>query len=83
MKGVGVLPPEMAIAYSASGPVLRGSGVPYDVRRAEPYGIYDRFDWDVVTHPDCDRVRPLHGAPGRDAPEPADAAAGGAAASRG
>ncbi len=49
MKGVGILPPELAIAYSASGPVLRGSGVPYDVRRAEPYGIYDRFDWNVVT----------------------------------
>jgi NADH:ubiquinone oxidoreductase subunit D/NADH:ubiquinone oxidoreductase subunit C len=54
LKNVGVLPPEMAIAYSTSGPVLRGSGIAYDVRRAEPYGIYDRFDWDVVTHPDCD-----------------------------
>jgi len=54
MQGVGVLPPELAIGYSASGPVLRGSGVPYDVRRAEPYGIYDRFDWDVVTRPEGD-----------------------------
>jgi NADH:ubiquinone oxidoreductase subunit D/NADH:ubiquinone oxidoreductase subunit C len=54
LRDVGVLPPEMAIAYSTSGPVLRGSGIPYDVRRAEPYGVYDRFDWDVVTHPDCD-----------------------------
>lgn len=49
MKGVGILPPELAIAYSTSGPVLRGSGVPYDVRKAEPYGLYDRFDWNVVT----------------------------------
>ncbi|MCC7020755.1 MAG: NADH-quinone oxidoreductase subunit D [Ardenticatenales bacterium] len=49
MKGVGVLTPELAIAYSTSGPVLRGSGVAYDVRRADPYGIYDRFDWNVVT----------------------------------
>ncbi|MER3544428.1 MAG: NADH-quinone oxidoreductase subunit NuoD [Chloroflexota bacterium] len=47
-KGVGYLPPEMAIAYSAAGPVLRASGVPYDVRRAEPYSIYDRFDFDVA-----------------------------------
>jgi NADH:ubiquinone oxidoreductase subunit D len=54
MKGVGVLPPEMAIGYSTSGPVLRGSGVPYDIRRADPYGIYDRFDWDVVTRPEGD-----------------------------
>lgn len=46
--GVGVLPPEKAIAYSAAGPVLRASGVPYDVRRAEPYSIYDRFDFDVA-----------------------------------
>ncbi len=47
-EGVGVLTPEQAIAYSAVGPVLRASGVPYDVRRADPYGIYDRFDFDVA-----------------------------------
>lgn len=49
MQGVGVLPPELAIAFSTAGPVLRGSGVAYDVRKADPYGIYDRFEWDVVT----------------------------------
>lgn len=54
MKGVGVLPPEAAVAFSSSGPLLRGSGVPYDVRRADPYGIYDRFDWDVVTYDEGD-----------------------------
>jgi NADH:ubiquinone oxidoreductase subunit D len=54
MRGVGILPPEMAINLSTSGPVLRGSGVVYDVRRAEPYGIYDRFDWDIVTRPEGD-----------------------------
>ncbi len=47
-EGVGVLTPEEAIAYSAAGPVLRASGIPYDVRRADPYGIYDRFDFDVA-----------------------------------
>ena len=47
-EGVGVLTPEEAIAYGASGPVLRASGVPYDIRRAEPYGIYDQFDFDVA-----------------------------------
>ena len=46
--GVGVLPREQAIAYSMAGPVLRASGVPYDVRRAEPYSIYDRFDFNVA-----------------------------------
>ncbi|HLF90844.1 MAG TPA: NADH-quinone oxidoreductase subunit D [Anaerolineales bacterium] len=47
-EDVGVLTPEDAIAYSACGPVLRASGVPYDVRRADPYGIYERFDFDVA-----------------------------------
>ena len=47
-EGVGVLTPEQAIAYSAAGPVLRASGVPYDIRRADPYSIYDRFDFDVA-----------------------------------
>jgi NADH/F420H2 dehydrogenase subunit C len=47
-EGVGVLTPEQAIAYSAAGPLLRASGVPYDLRRADPYGIYDRFDFEVA-----------------------------------
>ena len=47
-EGVGVLTPEEAIAYSTAGPVLRASGVPYDIRRADPYSIYDRFDFDVA-----------------------------------
>jgi len=45
--GVGMIPPEVAKAYSVTGPILRASGIDYDVRRAEPYSIYDRFDWDV------------------------------------
>lgn len=47
-EGVGVLTAEDAVAYSAGGPVLRASGVPYDVRKADPYSIYDRFDFDVA-----------------------------------
>lgn len=47
-EGVGVITPEEAIAFSTAGPVLRASGVPYDVRRADPYGIYDRFKFDVA-----------------------------------
>ena len=47
-EGVGILTPEQALAYSAVGPVLRASGVPYDLRRAQPYGIYNRFDFDVA-----------------------------------
>jgi NADH-quinone oxidoreductase subunit D/NADH-quinone oxidoreductase subunit C/D len=45
--GVGVLPRDMAIAYSTCGPLLRASGVSYDVRRADPYSIYPELDFDV------------------------------------
>jgi len=44
---VGQIPPEVARAYSVTGPIARASGIDYDVRRAEPYSVYDRFDWDV------------------------------------
>jgi NADH-quinone oxidoreductase subunit C/D len=47
-EGVGVLTPEQALAYSTTGPLLRASGIPYDLRRADPYGIYDRFEFDVA-----------------------------------
>ncbi len=46
--GVGVLSAEEAIAYSTAGPVLRASGVPYDVRRADPYSYYDELDFDIA-----------------------------------
>jgi len=46
-RDVGVLPRELALSYSVTGPVLRGSGVPYDVRKAEPYSVYDRFEFDI------------------------------------
>ncbi|MCH8837946.1 MAG: NADH-quinone oxidoreductase subunit D [Candidatus Marinimicrobia bacterium] len=45
---VGVLPADVAINWGCTGPVLRASGVAWDLRRAEPYSIYDRFDFDVV-----------------------------------
>ena len=52
--GVGYLSAEDAVALSCTGPQLRGSGVPYDIRRAEPYSIYDRFDFQVVAFDGCD-----------------------------
>ncbi len=48
-EGVGVITADQAVALSAAGPVLRASGIPYDVRRADPYSIYDRLEFDVVT----------------------------------
>jgi len=46
-QGVGVLPRELAIAASITGPMLRASGVNYDVRKVDNYGIYDRFSFRV------------------------------------
>lgn len=46
-KGVGVLPRATAINIAASGPVLRASGVRWDIRKADPYSIYERFDFEV------------------------------------
>lgn len=45
--GVGILPRDLAVALSTCGPLLRGSGVAYDVRRAEPYSIYPELDFDI------------------------------------
>ncbi len=46
-KNVAVLSAEDAINFGCTGPVLRGSGVAYDIRKAEPYGVYDKVDWEV------------------------------------
>src|SRR5947209_16886879 len=49
MVGIGVLSRDETVAYAITGPLLRAVGVPYDVRRAQPYYVYDRLDWQVVT----------------------------------
>tara|TARA_S200000501_G_C20787066_1_gene727718 strand:+ start:204 stop:1352 length:1149 start_codon:yes stop_codon:yes gene_type:complete len=45
---VGVIPPEVALSYGLTGPNLRASGHGYDLRKEEPYSIYEKFDFDVV-----------------------------------
>lgn len=45
---IGILPADVAINFGCSGPVVRASGVPFDLRKDEPYGIYDRFDFNVI-----------------------------------
>jgi len=54
-KGIGVISAADAIALGASGPMLRGSGVAYDIRKAFPYSSYEEFDFDiqVQTAGDC------------------------------
>ena len=47
LKNVGIISKENALAYGITGPFLRGSGVDYDVRRASPYLVYDRFDFEI------------------------------------
>ncbi len=46
-KGIGLLSAADAIAYGASGPVLRGSNVVWDIRKAFPYSGYEQFDFDI------------------------------------
>jgi len=49
VEDIGHIPVDMAVRYGATGPVLRGSGVAYDVRRAEPYSVYPGLDFVVPT----------------------------------
>ncbi len=46
-KGVAVISAEEAVNYGLTGPTLRGSGVNWDIRKAEPYGVYDKVEWVV------------------------------------
>lgn len=48
--GMGTLSAQRAIDLGVSGPNLRASGVPFDVRKAHPYSIYDELEFDVITH---------------------------------
>jgi NADH-quinone oxidoreductase subunit D len=46
-RGIGIMTAEQAIDWGFSGPMLRASGVRHDLRRAEPYSIYDRLEFDI------------------------------------
>lgn len=54
LKGVGVLKKEEAIRYGVVGPFLRASGVEYDVRKIEPYEVYDELEWEIPVSDDGD-----------------------------
>ena len=53
-KDIGPIDAETAIDYGLTGPCLRACGVAYDVRKAEPYSVYDRFDFDIPVGIDGD-----------------------------
>jgi NADH-quinone oxidoreductase subunit D len=44
---IGIVPPEMALAWGMTGPMLRGSGVEWDLRRKQPYAMYDQVEFDI------------------------------------
>ena len=54
LKNIAVMSAEDAVDYGLTGPCLRASGVDYDVRKASPYSVYDRFDFDVPVGLDGD-----------------------------
>lgn len=54
VDGVGHISKEDAIAYGLTGPVLRGSGIPHDLREFEPYLVYNEIDWDIVIRDEGD-----------------------------
>ena len=56
VEDIGHINLETCRKYGATGPVLRGSGKPYDVRRAEPYSIYDRFDFEIPVYDEKDAL---------------------------
>jgi NADH-quinone oxidoreductase subunit D len=53
-KKVGILPKEIAMEHGCSGPVLRGSGIKFDLRKAKPYSVYNKFEFEIPSFPDGD-----------------------------
>jgi NADH-quinone oxidoreductase subunit D len=56
IEEIGPISQEICRKYGATGPVIRGSGVAYDVRRAEPYSAYPEFDFEIPTFPETDSM---------------------------
>ncbi len=54
LEDVGVVSPEMAKSWACSGIMLRGSGIEYDIRKEEPYELYDELDFDIPVSDRCD-----------------------------
>ncbi|MDH3348747.1 MAG: NADH-quinone oxidoreductase subunit D [Desulfobulbaceae bacterium] len=54
IKDIGIISKEVCAKYGATGPVLRGSGIEYDVRKNEPYSVYPELDFDVPYFSECD-----------------------------
>ena len=59
---IGVVSPERAMQLGFSGPMLRGSGVEWDLRKKQPYDVYDKLDFDIPVGRERRLLRPLPGA---------------------
>jgi NADH-quinone oxidoreductase subunit D len=53
-SGIGIMPPDEALDIGWTGPSLRGSGIASDLRRDNPYLVYNELDFDVITRQECD-----------------------------
>jgi NADH-quinone oxidoreductase subunit D len=53
-RNIGYLPPEAALSYGITGPMLRAAGFPHDLRRARPYSGYENYDFEIPTQTDSD-----------------------------
>ncbi len=56
LTDIGPISADMCRRYGATGPVIRGAGVAYDVRRAEPYSVYPQLDFKIPTYPETDSM---------------------------
>ncbi len=56
LTNIGPISAEMCRRYGATGPVIRGAGVAYDVRRAEPYSVYPKLNFKIPTYPEADSM---------------------------
>jgi NADH-quinone oxidoreductase subunit D len=54
LEGIGPISAEMCRKYGATGPVMRGSGIDYDVRKNQPYSVYPEFDFEIPVFQQCD-----------------------------
>ena len=54
LEDIGPISADMCRKYGATGPVIRGSDIPDDVRKVEPYSIYPELDFDIPHYPECD-----------------------------
>ena len=66
MVGVGALSREDTIAWGITGPLLRAAGVPFDLRKTQPYWAYDRIEFEIAARQERRQLRSLPGAHGRD-----------------